>query len=54
MDKTITIQEETWKNLNLMKYTLGTDTLDELIIKLILNYKGDMKNENRENSRVKN
>lgn len=45
MDKTLTIKEKTWKNLNLMKYTLGTDTLDELITKLILNYKENRKNE---------
>lgn len=38
MDKTLTIKEKTWKNLNIMKYTLGVETLDELITKLIFNY----------------
>lgn len=36
--KTITLQDETWKEINLIKYALGCDTIDDVINKLILNY----------------
>ena len=43
--KTLTLQDETWKDLNLMKYAIGVETLDDLITKLILNYKTQLKKE---------
>lgn len=43
MKTTITVEEETAKNLNLIKYAMGLDTLDKVIIKLLLNYKINQK-----------
>lgn len=39
MKTTITLEKETATELNLMKYALAVDTLDEVVSKLILNYK---------------
>lgn len=39
MKTSIAVEEETLKNLNLMKYALGIDTLDDVITKLITSYK---------------
>lgn len=39
MKTTIAINKETLQNLNLMKYALEMDTIDETITQLILNYK---------------
>ena len=41
MMKTLTVKEETWKNLHLMKYAMALDTIDEVIIRLIQSYKAD-------------
>ena len=43
--KTLTLQDETWKELNVMKYAMGVETLDDLITKLILNYKTQLEKE---------
>lgn len=37
--KTITVKEDTWKNLHLMKYALSVDTIGDVLNKLILSYK---------------
>ena len=43
--RTITITDETWRNLNTMKYALLCDTVDDLLRKLILNYQIKTKKE---------
>jgi len=41
MKTTVTLEQETLRNLNLIKYSMALDTLDDVINKLILNYKTD-------------
>jgi hypothetical protein len=36
--KTINVEDETWRNLNTTKYSMGCSTMDELINKLIQGY----------------
>ena len=38
MRRTITVEDKTWRSLNTMKYSIGCDTVDDLITKLILSY----------------
>jgi hypothetical protein len=39
MKTTVSLEQETLRNLNLIKYSMASDTLDDVINKLILNYK---------------
>ena len=39
MKTTLSLEKETLTNLNLMKYAMGLETLDDVITKLILSYK---------------
>lgn len=43
MKKTVTLEQETWKNITLMKIAMGLNTIDEVINKLILSYKDNRK-----------
>ena len=45
MKTTVTLEKETLQNLNLMKYAMCLDTLDDVINKIILNYKTQHKEE---------
>ena len=47
--KTITIENETWKLLNLMKYNLGLETIDDVVGELIGIYTKSLKKESDKN-----
>ena len=50
MKTTLTLEKETLTDLNLMKYAMGLETLDDVIIKLILSYKKQKVEEQDERS----
>jgi len=48
MKTTLTVEKETWKDLILIKIAMGVDTIDDVINRLILNYKTNVEKQKEE------